>query len=176
MRRTSRFLALIVLPLSGCNPMTTRPPFQPFPTTAEYVIELDVAAATRTVAEELKADTIPVTLVEARDGWLSTGWFRPADGAPVEGRPLGEDAVLVRAWIGPRRAGECRVRVEAVWRPWADPSLTDRQLERPVPAGHPVALRVDRVIARLLSRYAPPDAAPDAPAAARLPAAPPTLD
>ena len=161
---------LTLIGVSACNPMTTRPPFQPFPTTAEHVIELDVAAATRTLAEELKADTIPVTIVEPRDGWLSTDWFRPADGTPIEGRPLGEGAVLVRAWIGPRRAGECKLRVEAVWRPWVDPSLTDRQLERPVPAGHPVATRVDRVIARLLSRYAPPDAEP----AAAPPSTPPS--
>jgi hypothetical protein len=149
--------------------MTTRPPFQPFPTTPEHVIELDVAAATRTLAEELRADTIPVTIVEPRDGWLSTQWFRSADGAPIDGRPLGEDAVLVRAWIGPRRAGECRVRVEAVWRPWADPSLSDRQLERPLPTGHPVAVRVERVVTRLLSRYAPPEEAPGAAGASRPP-------
>jgi hypothetical protein len=150
--------ALILLAaLTACNPYTTRPHFAPFPTTAEVVLELPVTSATRTVAEALVADTIPVERVEPGDGWLSTGWFRPVDGAPVTGEPLGEDAVLVRAWVDPRRPDESRVRIEGVWRPWADPSLEPRALERPLPAAHPVSLRVARVLAALASRYAPPD-------------------
>ena len=109
-----------LLLLAGCNPYTTRPHFTAFPITPEVVLELPVASATRTVAEALRADSIPVARVEPRDGWLATGWFRPADGAPVAGEPLGEDAVLVRAWVDPRRPEESRVRVEArgnSWRP-----------------------------------------------------------
>lgn len=146
--------------LAGCNPYTTRPHFTAFPTTPEVVLELPVASATRTVAEALTADTIPVARVEPRDGWLATGWFRPADGAPVAGEPLGEDAVLVRAWVDPRRPDESRVLVEAVWRPWADPSLDARALERPLPATHPVSVRLARAVARLSERYAPPDLRP----------------
>lgn len=152
-----------LLLLVACNPYTTRPHFAPFPTTAEVVLELPVPSATRTVAEALVADTIPVARVEPRDGWLQTGWFRPADGTPVAGEPLGEDAVLVRAWVEPRRPDESRVRVEGVWRPWADPSLDARALERPLPLTHPVSVRIARVLAALAGQYAPPDLAPPAP-------------
>ncbi len=151
-----------LLLVAGCNPYTTRPHFAPFPTTTEVVLELPVASATRTVAEALVADTIPVERVEPRDGWLATGWFHPVDGTPVAGEPLGEDAVLVRAWVDPRRPDESRVRIEGVWRPWADPSLEPRALERPLPATHPVSVRVARVLAALASRHAPPDLAPPA--------------
>lgn len=153
-------LVLAATLLGACNPFTTRPHFAPFPTTTEVVLELPVPSATRTLAEALAADTIPVERVEPSDGWLRTGWFRPADGAPVTGAPLGEDAVLVRAWVDPRRPDESRVRAEAVWRPWADPSLDERALERPLPSTHPVAIRLARVLAGLAGRYAPPDLAP----------------
>lgn len=166
MRAGSGTLLAGLLLVAGCNPYTTRPHFAPFPTTGEVVLELPVASATRTVAEALIADTIPVERVEPRDGWLRTGWFRPADGTPVAGEPLGEDAVLVRAWVDPRRPDESRVRIEGVWRPWADPSLGPRALERPLPATHPVTLRLTRVLATLSGRYAPPDLAPPAGAAA----------
>jgi len=164
-KRAQRSALLLLATLAACNPYTTRPHFAPFPTTAEVVLELPVASATRTVAEALVADTIPVGRVEPRDGWLSTGWFRPADGTPVAGEPLGEDAVLVRAWVDPRRPDESRVRIEGVWRPWADPSLEPRALERPLPATHPVALRLTRVLTALAGRYAPPDLAAPAEAA-----------
>jgi hypothetical protein len=155
--RDARFALLLLAAVTACNPYTTRPHFAPFPTTPEVVLELPVPSATRTVAEALAADSIPVTRVEARDGWLATGWFRPADGAPVEGEPLGEDAVLVRAWVDPRRPDESRVKVEGVWRPWADPSLAPRALERPLPLTHPVSIRLARAMARLAERYTPPD-------------------
>jgi hypothetical protein len=158
-RSAQRTAFLLLTTLAACNPYTTRPHFTPFPTTPEVVLELPVASATRTLAEALKADTIPVERVEPRDGWLRTGWFHPADGTPVAGEPLGEDAVLVRAWVDPRRPDESRVWVEGVWRPWADPSLDARALERPLPTTHPVSLRLARVIAMLAGRYAPPDAA-----------------
>ncbi len=151
-----------LLLVTACNPYTTRPHFAPYPTTTEVVLELPVPSATRTVAAALEADTIPVDRVEPRDGWLRTGWFHPADGTPVAGEPLGEDAVLVRAWVDPRRPDESRVRIEGVWRPWADPSLDARALERPLPATHPVSVRIARVLVMLAGRYSPPDLAPPA--------------
>jgi hypothetical protein len=164
-KSAQRTALLLLAGLAACNPYTTRPHFGPFPTTGEVVLELPVASATRMVADALIADTIPVGRVEPRDGWLATGWFRPADGAPVAGEPLGEDAVLVRAWVDPRRPDESRVRIEGVWRPWADPALEPRALERPLPATHPVAIRVGRVLAALAARHAPPDLAAPAGAA-----------
>ena len=46
--------------------------------------------------------------------------------------------------------------VETVYRPMADPSLPDRELERQVPKGHPVAAKVEAELAELLKRYGGP--------------------
>jgi hypothetical protein len=43
--------------------------------------------------------------------------------------------------------------VEAVFRQIWDPSLPERELERPVAPDHPVLVRVDSVLARLAERY-----------------------
>lgn len=41
--------------------------------------------------------------------------------------------------------------VETVYRPVADPSRPERDLERQVPAGHPVAARVAKILDALKS-------------------------
>ena len=38
-------------------------------------MDLDVAKATTTLAEQLKSDSIPVSRVEPKDGYLETEWF-----------------------------------------------------------------------------------------------------
>jgi hypothetical protein len=51
-----------------------------------------------------------------------------------------------------------------------DPSLPERELERQVPRNHPVALKVDAILKRLVERFGGP--VPEPPAAAQQPAAP----
>jgi hypothetical protein len=55
--------------------------------------------------------------------------------------------------------------VETLYRPLADPSLSERELERQVPATHPVARKVQAVLVRLVERYGapPPPPTPAAP-------------
>jgi hypothetical protein len=55
--------------------------------------------------------------------------------------------------VEPARVRQSELRVEAVFRPIWDPSLPERELERPVPPDHPVLARVDSSLARLVSRY-----------------------
>ena len=45
--------------VSSCQPYTTRPSFGPLPSAAEAVVDLDVAKATTTLAEQLKSDSRP---------------------------------------------------------------------------------------------------------------------
>ena len=51
--------------------------------------------------------------------------------------------------------------VETLYRPAADPSLSERELERQVPQTHPTALKVVAVLEALLKRHGgpPPPAA-----------------
>ena len=73
--------------------------------------------------------------------------------APVRGRPLGVATVKVRGFVTPSRPNHSLLIVETVYRPVADPSRPDRDLEEQVPNGHPVAVRVQRALERLKAEY-----------------------
>lgn len=145
----------LVLPvlLAGCNPATTRPDLTPLPRSAQAEIDLAVPDATRALSDALRADSIPLRVVEPRDGWLESPWFDAASGRPVAGRPLGPDVVQIRGWIAPSRAGHSEIVLETAYRAAADPSLPPRELDRPVPPAHPVRARVDSVLDRLVRRF-----------------------
>ena len=109
--------------------------------------------ATERLAEALRQDSIPLAQVEARDGYLESPWFEAETGRVVAGGRAGAGVVRVRGWVEPARVRQSEVRVETVFRRVWDPSLPERELERPVAPDHPVLVRVDSVIARLVRRY-----------------------
>jgi hypothetical protein len=149
-------LAAAALP--GCRPVTTRPPFPPVPEAASTEIRLPPAEATRLLAEALAADSIPAPHVDLRDTWMDTGWFVAATGQPVHHRATGPRVVRVRAWADPTHPGNCKVVVETVYRPRADPSLPQRELDRQVPRDHPVAIKVRAALQDLVKKYGGPPA------------------
>ena len=134
--------ALVAALLVTCRPATTRPPFPPVPEAASTEIRLSPSEATRLLAEALRADSIPASRVEVRDSWLESSWFVAASGQPVGHRPTGPNVVRVRAWADPTRPGNSKIVVETVFRPTADPSVPQRELDRQVPRDHPVAIKV----------------------------------
>lgn len=147
----------------ACQPNTTRPPFPPLPEAAGTEIRLPVREATRHLAEALRADSLPVRRVELRDGYVETPWFNAATRRPIRGRrPVGPNVVRIRAWADPARPGSSQLTVETLYRPLADPSLPERELEREVPRSHPVAVKVEAALRKLVERYGgpPPPQAP----------------
>ena len=142
--------------LLACRPETTRPSFPPVPEAASTEIRLPPAEATRLLAEALKADSIPPSRIELRDTWLETRWFVASTGKPAHHRATGPDVVRVRAWADPTHPGNCKVWVETVYRPVADPSLPQRDLDRQVPRNHPVAIKVRAALQDLVKRYGGP--------------------
>ena len=152
-------LALAFGLLLGCYPTTTRPSFLPQPSAVIAEVELPVPQATRALALALDADSIPVRRTEAKDGWLESEWFDVATGRPTTHRKLGPDVVKVRAWVDPSHPSNrgdtthSRITVETVYRPAADPSRTDRDLEQQVPATHPIAGRMVALGIRLSKTY-----------------------
>ena len=126
---------------AGCQPATSRPEFTPGPRTADAELELPREEATTRLAGALLQANIPVTHVRPRDGYLETPWF-DTTGHLLSGRALGSDAVRVRAWVDPAQPGHSLVKVETVYRPAADPSRPERDLEREVPDSNPVARRL----------------------------------
>ena len=150
---------LLLLLLAACSPFTTRPYFPPVTGAAQAEIELDLEDATETLAAVLRSDSLPVTRVELRDGYIETAWFDATTKAPTGSRRLGPDVVQIRAWVDPSRQGYSVLTVETVYRPLADPSLSSRDLDRQVPPDHVVGKRVTEIVielARLYSSEAPP--------------------
>jgi hypothetical protein len=168
-RRLAFALAMASL---GCQPTTTRPVFLPYPQAAATEIRLGTSEATRRLAEALRQDSIPIAKVEQRDGYLDSGWFEGATGKSVHRRPLGPGIVRVRAWAEPARAYSSTLIVETVYRPLADPSRADRELERPVPDDHAVAVKVRATLEAMVKKFGgpPAGATPAVPPAKGLPA------
>jgi hypothetical protein len=141
-----------------CQPYTTRPAFGPLPGAAEAVVDLDVAKATEVLAEQLKSDSIPVSRVEPKDGYLETEWFSTVTGQPTSKRVLGDSIVRVRGWVNAYGKERGSIRVETAVRPLANPSLPPRDLDRQAPVDNPVAIRVAQVLTDMARRYPVPGA------------------
>jgi hypothetical protein len=142
--------------LIACQPATSRPPYQPVPQAAITEVRLPPREATRLLAEALRADSIPAVRVDLRDNWIETRWFDPASGQVTSNRPIGRNVVRLRAWADPTHPGNSKITVETVYRPIADASLPDRELDRQVPRDHPVAIKVRAALQDLVKRYGGP--------------------
>lgn len=139
--------------LASCYPSTTRPAFLPEPTAPVAEVELGIPEATRAAAIALDADSIPVRRTEAKDGWLESDWFDAATLRPTTSRRLGPDVVKVRVWVDPSRPNHSNITAETVFRPFADPSRPDRELEQQVPVSHRVAARIVQTLGKLSQQF-----------------------
>jgi hypothetical protein len=166
----ARALPAAVFVLLACQPSTTRPTFTALPEAAATEIRLSQLEATRQLAEGLKAESIPASRVELRDGYIESTWFDSATGRLTSRRPIGTGVVRVRAWADPARPGNTLLTVETLYQPYLDPSLPPRELEREVPRDHPVAVKVRALLQNLVKRYGgPPPPEAQQPAASNLP-------
>jgi hypothetical protein len=154
--RSARALVLAVPGLLACQPATTRPTFLPLPEAETVEIRISPLEATRRLAEVMQADSIPPARIELRDGFIESHWFDSSTGKATRRRPIGTSVVRVRAWADPGRPGFALLTVETVYRPLADPSLPERELEREVPKEHPVAGKVHSALEDMLKRYGGP--------------------
>ena len=148
-----RVLLLSALLLVGCHATTTRPFFAPVTGAAQAQIELGVKATTAEIAEVLRSDSLPVRRVEVRDGFVETDWFDATTKQKSTTRPLGPNVVQVRVWVDPYRSSFSKVTLETVYRPVADPSRTNRDLEQQVRLDHPVAKRMTQILKEMASLY-----------------------
>lgn len=147
--RTVLLTAAAGLALAACDPAYSRPRLTPFPEADTAGVRGPIATATSEAVQALEAEGIPVARLDARDGWFRTEWLDTVDYQPVRGRPVGQGAVRIRGWVDPGGYGISRVTVEGVYRAVADPSLPDRELERPLPPGHPTIVRIRRALGRI---------------------------
>ncbi|HTG49156.1 MAG TPA: hypothetical protein VL915_01620 [Gemmatimonadales bacterium] len=159
--------------LAACRPDTTRPEITPYPEAAGIEVRLRPQEATHRLAEALQADSLPPARVQLRDGYLETKWLDSATGRPTSRRPLGTHVVRLRGWADPGRPGFTVLTVETLYRPLADPSLPERELERQVPRAHPTAVKVEQILQAMVKRYGGPPAPPAGPAAGEARPVPP---
>jgi hypothetical protein len=151
---------LVLFLAIACRPETSRPLFAPVSGAAQTKVDLPVPEATTLLADRLKADSIPVTRVEPRDGFFETPWFDTATGAATGARRLGAGVVRVRGWVDPTRVGHSNITIETLYRPLADPSLPERELDREVPPDHPTRKRVDALLQALTKEHGDTTGAP----------------
>ncbi len=143
MRRLASLAVLLLL--AGCA-RNGQPGFQPMAEARRGQIELDPQEATKKLAEAMTAAGLPVTEVATREGFVATAWYDTAGMKPAGARPLGAGDVRIRAWVMPWKYGWSEITMEAVYRPVADPSLPERELERSVPFDHPARVKIREVM------------------------------
>jgi hypothetical protein len=146
--RTAR-LALLVLLASGCNPNTTRPRVTPFPEDQSTEVRAKVPAATERLLAALATDSVPIRFSSTRDGYVESPWLDAHTLKATDARPVGLEVVRIRGWVNPAKEGYSLIIVEGAYRPFADPSLPERELEQPLPKDHPVQVRLDSLVARI---------------------------
>lgn len=135
MERAVCRVALAMLFGAACTPATTRPSFAPLPEALHAVINARPADVTRAAQDLLAADTISVHYVSLRDAWLESNEFAGTH--------------RLRLWADPDVPGKSRVTIEAVYRPFDDPSRTARDLERAAEAGSAGRMRAARLLVAL---------------------------
>jgi hypothetical protein len=126
-----------------------QPGFPPMPEARQGQIELDPQEATKKLAEAMTAAGLPVDEVATREGFVSTAWYDTTTKRQVSGRALGADDVRIRAWVMPWKYGWSEITMEAVYRPLADPSLPERELERSVRYDHPARVAIREIMQRM---------------------------
>ena len=144
--------------LLACRATTSRPSFQPVPTAAVAEIELGIPEATRALAEGLAKDSITLSVIKEQDGYIDSGWLDAKTLEHTGARPLGAHVVRVRAWINPAKQFWSELSVEATFRPMADPSRPERELDVPLPEDDPLQKRLSTVIKALIVQYGDADA------------------
>jgi len=130
-----RAIVCCALAALACTPASTRPPFAPVPEAQHVVINAPPARVTQFADSLLRADTIGVHFMSARDAFLETDEFA--------------GTYRLRLWADPDVPGKARVTIEVVFRPAEDPSRTGRDLERASSPGSPGQLRAEQLLAAL---------------------------
>ena len=143
---------------AACAATTSRPYYQPLPSAAVAEIELEIPEATRALAEALAVDSIALSTIREKDGYIDSGWLDAGTLEHTGARPLGAGVVRVRAWVNPAKQFWSELSVEATFRPMADPSRPERELDTPLPEDHPLQKRIGNVIQKLIVQFGDADA------------------
>jgi hypothetical protein len=143
---------------TACRATTSRPTYVPLPTAVVAQVELGIPAATRALAEAMAKDSIALSNIREKDGFIDSGWLDARTLEHTGARPLGRNVVRVRAWINPDKLNWSQLVVEGTYRPMDDPSRPERELDVPLPDDHPLQKRLGDVIRKMIEQYGDKDA------------------
>jgi hypothetical protein len=124
--------------LAACTPVTSRPPFLPYPQAQVAVIDAPPAQLVPEAVGWLTSQGLRVQWSSPQDGYVETAWYDVRSRQSVEGQTDPGDllnTVKIRCWADPNVPGKSQLTVEAVYRPLLDPSRPERDLEEVVPQG-----------------------------------------
>ena len=158
---------LLPLALLACSPFSQRPRLDPLPLAPPVEVKGKRPAVTDKTMKALADDGMPLAFQTAKDAYAESPWLDSATMQPTTRRPIGMEVVKFRTWIDASGVGYSRVTIEPVYRPLADPSVPERELDRLVPESHPAWKRAQGVLEKLAGK-------PKLEPAAGPPVAPPT--
>ena len=146
----------IALLICACSPVTARPPFQPLPEALTVTLDAPPARVAAAAATWLAGEGLATVQLSPRDGYVETVWYDTHAKTTHRGSgPVPDPAATVnlRCWAEPDVPGHTRLTVEPVYRPRYDPSRSERDLERAVPAPHAGHAIAQRLVDALKKQY-----------------------
>jgi hypothetical protein len=143
-----RLLALTAV-LAACSPFSQRPRLDPLPLSPSVEVKGKRPAVTEKTMQALQEDGLPLAHQTTIDAYAESKWLDSTTMQPTSRRPVGMDVVKLRTWIDPSRPGYSRVTIEPAYRPAADPSVPERELDRLVPETHPAWRRAQALLEKL---------------------------
>lgn len=148
--------------LAACTPVTTRPDFRPDPRALVVTLNARPERVTVGVDSVVTAESLVVDRFNVRDGYLETAWYdTKARRTRRRDRDVTDLAATVklRFWADPWVPGQTRLTVEPVYRPRADPSRTERDVEVILSKDDEGYKIAQRLVDKLKERFGVPKAA-----------------
>jgi len=140
---------LLPFALLACSPFSQRPRLDPLPLAPTVEVKGKRPAVTDKTMQALADDGMPLAFQTTKDAYAESPWLDSATMQPSSARPLGTQVVKFRTWIDASGPGYSRVTIEPVYRPRADPSVPERELDRLVPDAHPAWKRAQDILEKL---------------------------
>ena len=148
--------AAVLVLATACNPVSSRPAFTPYPEDQAVLLTGAVPDLTAQVASWLASQGIHTEWVSPEDGYVESTWYDTDTRQNTDGTgDIGAMQVTfkVRVWLDPDAPGKSRMTAEAVYRPLADPSRTERDQERAARPGSGGAVLVQELIDEMRKKF-----------------------
>ncbi len=140
----------VAMMAAACGAGGIRPRFDPFPQAQLDTVAAPADVATSMIGELLTAEGVEVRYVRPAEGYVETKWFDIHTARTVSSESLNSDStVRLRFWVDPTAPSVSQVLGEAAKRRIIDPSLSEREIEEPVPADHLGETLVRRIMTML---------------------------